>query len=48
MPDHLTLRLDIIRTQGVADLRVGLVGLPVNAVRVDLRQDRYAGPGAAG
>jgi hypothetical protein len=42
------LGLGVLRTEGVGDALVGGVGLPVDAVRVDLEQDGDAVPGAAG
>jgi hypothetical protein len=38
----------ILGAEAIGDALVGGVGLPVNAVRVDLQQDRDAVPGAAG
>jgi hypothetical protein len=40
--------LDVLSVEGVGDALVGGVGLPVDAVRVDLQQDGDAVPGAAG
>ena len=40
--------LGVRGAEGVVDPRVGRVALPVDAVRVDLQQDRDAEPGAAG
>jgi hypothetical protein len=40
--------LGFLGAEGVGDALVGGVGLPVDAVRVDLQQDGYDVPGAAG
>ena len=41
------LRPGVLGAEGVGDALVGGVGLPVDAVRVDLQQDGDAVPGAA-
>ena len=48
LPRHRGLRLGVLGAEGVGDALVGGVGLPVDAVGVDLEQDRDAVPGAAG
>ena len=40
--------LGVLGAEGVGDALVGGVGLPVDAVRVDLQQDGDAVPGPAG
>jgi len=42
------LRLCVLDAEGVGDALVGCVGLPVDAVGVDLQQDRDAVPSPAG
>ena len=48
LPRRRGLGLGVLGAEGVGDALVGGIGLPVDAVGVDLQQDRDAVPGPAG